>query len=45
VLGERDVAAGATQPECNQVADRLLILDYQDSCVGHAQAISVPVHC
>ena len=35
VLGERDFAAGAPQPECNQVADRLLILDDQDPGVRH----------
>ena len=35
VLGKRDFAAGAPQPESNQVADRLLILDDQDSGVRH----------
>ena len=45
VLRERDVAAGTPQPERDQVADRLLILDDKYSGVRHAQAIRLTAHC
>ena len=35
VLGGHDLKAGAPQPECNQVADRRLVLDDQNPGFGH----------
>ena len=45
VFRERDVAAGAPQPESDQVADRLFIFDDEYAGVRHAQAVRLTAHC
>ncbi len=45
VLGQCDLQAGAPQPESNEVANGLLVLDDQDPGFGHVQPGSVPGHC